>query len=433
MAKTSELKIDRRRVLKGATATAALLGAVRTAFPSGAFAQGAGPETNKVTLGFIALTDASPLIIAREKGFFDKHGIADANVAKQASWGTTRDNLVLGSAAGGIDGAHILTPLPYLISMGTVTAENKPTPMHVLARLNYQCQGISVAKEFKGLGATVDAKPLKAAFAKKKEAGKDVKCAMTFPGGTHDLWIRYWLAAGGIDPDKDVSTIVVPPAQMVANMKVGNMDAFCVGEPWNDQLVHQDIGYTACTTGEIWKDHPEKSLGMRADWVAKNPKAAMAVLMAVMEAQQWCDRMENKDEMAAIIGKRQWFNVPPSDIDNRIKGTIDYGDGRKVTGSDLLMKFWKGGVSYPYQSHELWFLTENQRWGKLPADLDTKAIIAKVNREDLWREAAKAIGAAESDVPKSSSRGTETFFDGKVFDPADPKAYLASLQIKKVS
>jgi nitrate/nitrite transport system substrate-binding protein len=433
MAKTSELKIGRRRVLKGATATVALLGAVRTAFPTGAFAQGAGPETNKVTLGFIALTDASPLIIAREKGFFDKRGITDANVAKQASWGTTRDNLVLGSAAGGIDGAHILTPLPYLISMGTVTAENKPTPMHVLARLNYQCQGISVAKEFKGLGATVDAKPLKAAFAKKKEAGKDVKCAMTFSGGTHDLWIRYWLAAGGIDPDKDVSTIVVPPAQMVANMKVGNMDAFCVGEPWNDQLVHQDIGYTACTTGEIWKDHPEKSLGMRADWVAKNPKAAMAVLMAVMEAQQWCDRMENKDEMAAIIGKRQWFNVPPSDIDNRIKGTIDYGDGRKVTGSDLLMKFWKGGVSYPYQSHELWFLTENQRWGKLPADLDTKAIIGKVNREDLWREAAKTIGAAESDIPKSSSRGTETFFDGKVFDPADPKAYLASLQIKKVS
>ena len=121
---------------------------------------------------------------------------------------------------------------------------------------------------------------------------------MTFPGGTHDVWIRYWLAAGGIDPDKDVSTIVVPPPQMVANMKVGNMDAFCVGEPWGDQLVHQDIGFTACMTGEIWKNHPEKSLGMRADWVDKNPKAAMAVLMAVMEAQQWCEKMENKEELA---------------------------------------------------------------------------------------------------------------------------------------
>ena len=426
------MRFGRRHVLKGATATVALLGAARAALPSGAFAQGKGVETDKVTLGFIALTDASPLIIAKEKKIFDKYGITDANVAKQASWGTTRDNIVLGSAAGGIDGAHILTPKPYQISMGTTTAENKPTPMYILCRLNYDCQAISVAKEFKGLGATVNAAPLKEAYAKKKAAGTEVKCAMTFPGGTHDMWIRYWLAAGGIDPDKDVSTIVVPPPQMVANMKVGNMDAFCVGEPWGDQLVHQDIGYTACMTGEIWKDHPEKSLGMRADWVDKNPKAAMAVLMATMEAQQWCEKMENKDELATILGKRQWFNVPPADISNRIKGDIDYGDGRKVTGSDQLMKFWKGGVSYPYQSHELWFLTENQRWGKLPADLDTKAIIARVNREDLWRTAAKNIGAADSDIPKTTSRGKETFFDGKVFDPAETTAYLKSLTIKRV-
>jgi len=433
MAKNSNARIGRRSVLAGATATAAVMAAARASFPSGAFAQAAGPETPKVTLGFIALTDAAPLIVAKEKKIFDKYGITDANIAKQASWGTTRDNIVLGGGAGGIDGAHILTPFPYLISLGTVTTENKPTPMYIPLRLSYQCQGISVSNEFKPLGATVDAKPLKEAFAKKKAGGKDVKCAMTFPGGTHDLWLRYWMAAAGIDPDKDVSTIVVPPPQMVANMKVGAMDAFCVGEPWNDQLVHQDIGYTACTTGEIWKDHPEKSLGMRADWVDKNPKAMMAVMLATMEAQQWCEKMENKEELANILGKRQWFNVPPADIVNRIRGDIDYGDGRKVTHSDLLMKFWTGGVSYPYQSHELWFLTENQRWGKVPADLDTKAIISKVNREDMWREAAKPIGAADSDVPKTTSRGKETFFDGKVFDPADPKAYLASLAIKKVS
>ncbi len=430
---TTTTTFGRRGVLKGATATAALLSAARAALPAGAFAQAAGPETKSVKLGFIALTDAAPLIVAKEKKLFDKYGITDADIAKQASWGTTRDNIVLGSGAGGIDGAHILTPFPYLISLGTVTTENKPVPMHILARLNYDCQAISVAKEFKGTGVKLDSSPLKKAFAEKKAAGKEVKCAMTFPGGTHDMWIRYWLAAGGIDPDKDVSTIVVPPPQMVANMKVGAMDAFCVGEPWNDQLVHQDIGFTACMTGEIWKNHPEKSLAVRADFTEKNPKAALAVLMAVMEAQQWCDKMENKDELATILGKRQWFNVPPADIVNRIKGDIDYGDGRNVKGSDQLMKFWKGGVSYPYQSHELWFLTENQRWGKLPADLDTKAIIGKVNREDLWREAAKNISAAEADVPKSTSRGKETFFDGKVFDPADPKAYLASLAIKKVA
>src|SRR5712664_200227 len=345
-------KLGRRNILKGATATAALMGAVRASFPSGAFAQAAGPETNKVTLGFIALTDASPLIIAKEKKLFDKYGITDANVAKQASWGTTRDNVVLGSDAGGIDGAHILTPKPYQITMGTTTTENKPTPMYILARLNYDCQAISVAKEFKDAGATVNSAPLKEAFAKKKAAGKEVKCAMTFPGGTHDVWIRYWLAAGGIDPDKDVSTIVVPPPQMVANMKVGNMDAFCVGEPWGDQLVHQDIGYTACMTGEIWKNHPEKSLGLRADWVDKNPKAAMAMLMATMEAQQWCDKPENKQEMSEIVGKRQWFNVPPADIVNRAKGDINYGNGRVEKGTKQFMKFWSEHASYQFKSHD---------------------------------------------------------------------------------
>src|SRR5215510_6237594 len=416
--------LSRRDLLKSASATAAtaaLMAAAKAAFPSGAFAQGAGPEVKGTKLGYIALTDASPLIIAKEKGFYAKHGVPDMEILKQASWGATRDNMALGTKANGIDGGHILRPKTHLYTTGKVIQNNQPLPMYTLLNLNEDCQAISVSNEFKDLNVGTDCSALKDAFAAKKAAGKEVKVAMTFPGGTHDLWIRYWLAAGGIDPDKDVSTIVVPPAQMVANMKVGNMAAFCVGEPWNDQLVHQDIGYTACTTGEVWKDHPEKSLGLRAEWVDKNPKAAMAVLMAVMEAQQWCDKMENKDELAQIIGKRQWFNVPPADIVNRIKGKFNYGDGRKIVeNSDQLMKFWKGGVSYPYQSHELWFLTENQRWGKLPMDLDTKAIIGKVNREDMWREAAKNISADAADVPKTKSRGKETFFDGKVFDPEDP-------------
>ena len=192
--------------------------------------------------------------------------------------------------------------MPYLISAGKVTQNNVPTPMYILARLNLDAQAISVSNEYKDLKVTADASALKEAFAKKKAEGKEVKIAMTFPGGTHDLWIRYWVAAAGIDPDKDLATIVVPPPQMVANMKVGNMDAFCVGEPWNEQLVNQGIGFTACTTGEIWAKHPEKALGLRAAWVDKNPNAARALLMAVMEAQQWCDKMENKAELAEIVG-----------------------------------------------------------------------------------------------------------------------------------
>ncbi|CZT34138.1 CmpA/NrtA family ABC transporter substrate-binding protein [Rhizobium sp. 9140] len=420
--------LSRRSILK-TTATAALLTAVKAAFPGGAFAQGAGPETTKATLGFIALTDSAPLIVAKEKGLFDKHGMTDVNVVKQASWGTTRDNLVLGSAGNGIDGAHILTPMPYLISAGKVTQNNQPLPMSILARLNLDAQAISVGSAYADLKVGIDSGVLKEVFAKKKAEGAAAKVAMTFPGGTHDLWIRYWLAAGGIDPDTDVETIVVPPPQMVANMKVGTMDCFCVGEPWNAQLVNQGIGYTAVNTAEIWDKHPEKSFAMRSDWVEANPNAAKALTMAIMEAQQWCDDMANKEELAAIIGKRAWFNVPAKDIVGRLKGQYDYGNGKVVDQSPHLMKFWADHASYPYQSHDAWFLTEDMRWGKYAADTDIKALISKVNREDIWRAAAKDLGI--TDVPASTSRGVETFFDGKTFDPANPEAYLQSLSIKR--
>jgi nitrate/nitrite transport system substrate-binding protein len=386
---------------------------------------------NKAILGYIALTDSAPLIIAKEKGLLAKHGMADVEVVKQASWGALRDNLVLGGASNGIDGAHILTPMVYLISTGKVTQNNAPTPMYVLARLNLDCQGISVSNEYKDLKVGVNASALKAAFAKKKAEGKEVKVAVTFPGGTHDLWLRYWLASAGIDPDKDVSTIVVPPPQMVANMKVGNMDAFCVGEPWNEQLVNQGVGYTACTTGEIWSKHPEKALGLRAEWVDKNPRAAAAMIAAVLEAQQWCDKMENKAELAEIVGRRQWFNVPVADIIGRLKGDINYGNGRVEKGTKQGMKFWRDFASYPFKSHDAWFVAENMRWGKFDAKTDIKALVDKVNREDLWREAAKSINVPAKEIPTSTSRGKETFFDGKVFDPDKPLAYLKGLAIKR--
>ena len=426
------MTISRRDILK-VGGTVALFSAIKTAFPAGVRADPAGPEVSKAVLGYIALTDAAPLVIAKEKGFFAKHGMPDVEVAKQASWGALRDNLGLGSAANGIDGAHILTPMPYLITIGKVTQNNQPLPMYLLARLNLDGQAISVANAYADLKLKASAEPLRQVLAAKRAKGEEAKAAMTFPGGTHDLWIRYWLAAGGIDPDKDIQTIVVPPPQMVANMKVGTMDVFCVGEPWNAQLVNQNIGYTAVNTGEIWTRHPEKSFAMRADWVDQHPRAAKALLMAVMEAQQWCDKMENRPELCEIVGRRAWFNVPVADIQPRLMGDYNYGLGREVKNSPHLMKFWRDFASYPFQSHELWFLTENIRWGKLDPKLDAKALIGKVNREDLWREAAETLALRAAEIPASTSRGKETLFDGKVFDPENPSAYLASLAIKHIA
>lgn len=431
-AATLRLQPSRRDFLN-LTGAAAVASAAKLAFPSGAFAQAGGPEVKGTRLGYIALTDAAPLIIAKEKGLYAKYGLPEMDIAKQASWGATRDNMALGFKNNGIDGGHILRPKTHLYSTGKVMQNGQPLPMYTLLNLNQDGQAISVSNEYKDLNVQKDASPLKQAFERRKAAGKELTAAMTFPGGTHDLWIRYWLAAGGIDPDSDIKVIVVPPPQMVANMKVGTMDCFCVGEPWNEQLVNQNIGYTALTTGELWFRHPEKILGMRADFVDTNPKATQAILMAVMEAQQWADKMENRQELAEIVGKRQWFNVPVADINKRLKGDINYGNGRQAQGTDLYMKFWgEGGtVSYPWKSHDTWFVTENIRWGKFDTATDIKALVDKTNRADLWREAAKTLGVAGA--PTADSRGVETFFDGVKFDPAAPLDYLKALKIKRVA
>jgi nitrate/nitrite transport system substrate-binding protein len=383
-------------------------------------------ETTTAKLGFIALTDSAPLIIAKEKGFFEKYGMTDVEVSKQKSWPVTRDNLKIGSSSGGIDGAHILSPMPYLLTM------NDKVPMYLLARLNTNGQAISIAEKFKDLKVGLQSKSLKEWVNKAKADKKSIKVAITFPGGNHDLWVRYWLAAGGINPDQDVILEAVPPPQMVANMKVGTVDAFCVGEPWNAQLVSQKLGYTALSTGELWNNHPEKAFTMRKDWADKNPNATQALLMAIMEAQQWCDQAENKEEMCKICADRKYFNVAVSDILERAKGNIDYGDGRKEQNFPYRMKYWEDNASYPYKSHDTWFLTEEIRWGYLPKDTKVKEIVDQVNREDLWKQAAKALGVAAAEIPTSSSRGVETFFDGVKFDPEKPGEYLKSLQIKKV-
>ncbi|MCU0530147.1 MAG: ABC transporter substrate-binding protein [Cyanobium sp. Prado107] len=390
---------------------------------------GDGPEVTGATLGFIALTDASPLIIAKEKGFFAKYGMPDVKVVKQTSWAGTRDNLELGSERGGIDGAHILTPMPYLLTTGSITKSQKPLPMYILARLNVSGQGLSLSNEFLAEKVTIKDPKIKAIADRKKASGKLLKAAVTFPGGTHDLWMRYWLSANGVNPTTDADLVVVPPAQMVANMQTGTMDTFCVGEPWNQRLVNQKLGYTAAQTGELWDKHPEKAFSLRADWADKHPKATKAMLKAVQEAQIWCDDPANLDEMCEIVAKDRYIKASVDDIRPRLAGEVDYGDGRVVQNSPYRMLFWASNASFPYKSHDLWFLTEDIRWGYLPQDTDTKALIEQVNRSDLWREAAKEIGQEQA-IPAGDSRGKETFFDGVVFDPEDPKAYLAGLTFK---
>ncbi|MCP9772026.1 ABC transporter substrate-binding protein [Synechococcus sp. Tobar12-5m-g] len=385
-------------------------------------------ETTEVDLGFIALTDAAPLIIAKEKGFFAKEGMTGVNLKKQTSWAVTRDNLELGGGRGGIDGAHLLTPMAYLLTTGAIAKSRQPVPISILARLNTQGQGLSASKAFLPAKFKVKSANLESVIDKKNKTGDKFKAAVTFPGGTHDLWMRYWLAANGVDPNKDVDIVVIPPPQMVANMQSNTMDVFCVGEPWNERLVNKKLGYTVLQTGEIWKQHPEKAFSMRSDWVKKNPNASLRLLMAVQQAQKWADNPANTKELATILAQDKYVKASVDDLLPRLQGTVDYGDGRKVTNSPYKMLFFQSNASFPYKSHDTWFVTENIRWGYLPKTTNIKALVAKVNRSDLWRKAAKENGYKE--IPSGDSRGVEVFFDGVKFDANNPQAYLKALKFK---
>ena len=396
------------------------------------------PETTQVKLGFMPIFESAPLIIAKEKGFFAKYGMTDAEISKQANWGSARDNVEIGSAGGGIDGGQWQMPMPYLISEGLITKNGVKVPMYVLAMLNTQGNGIAIAKTQANKNISLDISKAKDYIQGLKKAGTPFRAAYTFPKVNQDFWIRYWLAAGGINPDQDVSLLTVPAAQTVANMKTGTMEGFSTGDPWPGRLIKDDIGFVAALTAQMWPSHPEEYLGMRADWVDKNPKATKAILKAVMDAQQWCDKPENRKELAQIVAKASYFNVPAATLEPMFMGKYVMGDGQPdIDDFNMAVRYWKtdkGSVSYPYKSLDLWFLTESVRWGFLPKTyLETsKNLIDKVNRSDLWKEAAKEAGIPAADIPTGDSRGVEKFFDGKVFDPANPKAYLDSLAIKKV-
>ncbi|AFY33861.1 CmpA/NrtA family ABC transporter substrate-binding protein [Calothrix sp. PCC 7507] len=400
------------------------------------------PETTKIKLGYIPIIESAPLIIAKEKGLFAKYGMADVELAKQASWGAARDNVEIGSAGGGIDGGQWQMPMPHLITEGLITKGNQKIPMYVLAQLVTHGNGIAIASKHQGKGIGLQLASAKSLFSQLKSS-TPFTAAFTFPHVNQDLWIRYWLAAGGIDPDSEVKLLTVPAAQTVANMKTGTMDAFSTGDPWPYRIVKDKIGFLAALTAEIWKNHPEEYLAIRADWVDKNPKATKALLKAVIEAQQWLDNFDNRKEAAQILAGRNYFNLNSPDIlADPYQGKYDMGDGRKIDDKSMAALYWKdakGNVSYPYKSHDLWFIVENVRWGFLPKDYvdnngaKAKELVNKVNREDIWKEAAKELGIAAADIPTSSSRGVEEFFDGVKFDPEKPEEYLKSLKIKKVA
>jgi len=378
------------------------------------------PETGTMKFGIIALTDCSPIVIAHERGLFKKYGI-NSVVSKGANWAAIRDSL----SSGDLQATHMLLGMPIASTMGLLGSPKKP--MIVPWLLNRNGQAITLKADWNGKVAG-DPKALKPMVEKAKSLGEPLTFAMTFPPGTHAMWTRYYLGAGGINPDKEVALITVPPAQMVANMKIGKMDGFCVGEPWNARAITDKIGFTSVTTQDIWKDHPEKVCAFLGDFGEKNPKTVKAALKALHEASVWLDKLENRPEQCEIVSKPTYINCDKNVILGRLLGDYDYGDGRKKKDENYMI-FSQRNCNYPQPKFCKWWLTQFRRWGMVSGAPDYEGVAKQVMRTDLYEEAMKEIGYAHGGL----SNEKETLFDGVTFDPAgDLEAYAKGFGINNV-
>lgn len=401
----------RRTILK-AGAGASLTGLAS----GGVFAAGSDkPEKEEVRIGFIPLTDCASVVMASVLGFDKKYGIKIVP-SKESSWASVRDKMVNGE----LDAAHVLYGLVYGVQMG-VGGPKKD--MAVLMNLNHNGQAITLSKKVADKGAVDGASLAKLMQTDKRE----YSFAQTFPTGTHAMWLYYWLATYGINPMKDAKVITVPPPQMVANMRVGNMDGFCVGEPWNHRAIVDGVGITAATTQDIWRDHPEKVLGTTANWVKAHPNTARALVAAILDASKWIDAsLSNKTKMAETIADKSYVNTSVDVINQRILGRYQNGLGKTWDDPNHMKFFDDGGVNFPYLSDGMWFMTQHKRWGLLKAEPDYLATATAVNQIGLYKEAAALAKVA---VPKATMRSTK-LIDGTVWDGKNPKAYADSFKIR---
>ena len=411
------MSASRRGFLKRASGSA--LAGLMLGLPKGwagaAYADDS-PETRTLRFGIIALTDCSPIVMAHELGYFKQFGI-DSIISKEASWAVIRDKLSIGDN----QATHMLIGMPLASTMGLAGSPIKP--MIIPWLLNRNGQAITLSNQFKqaGVKTATDVKPL---VDKAKAAGTPMTFAMTFPPGTHAMWIRYWLASGGIHPDKDVSLITIPPAQMVANMKVGKMDGFCVGEPWNNRAIVDGTGYTVVTTQQIWRDHPEKVCAFTEEFALKNPKTVKAVLKALHLASVHLDNLDNRAKAAEVVARPAYINCPPEIILQRLLGRYDYGDGR-TEQDPYYMIFSNRNCNYPQRAFGLWWLSQFRRWGMVKQTPDYQGIVRRVLRSDIYLDAMKEIHV----TPTVTEQPKVTFGDGTTFDASDPEKYATGFAI----
>ncbi len=447
----------RRRFIR--TVGAAVMGASLLLSGGAAFAKGK-LEKEELKFGFIKLTDMAPLAVAYEKGYFEDEGLY-VTLEAQANWKVLLDRVIDGE----LDGAHMLAGQPLAATIGF------GTKAHVITAFSMDLNGngITVSNAVweqmkKNIPTGPDGKPLhpiKADYLKPvvesyKKAGKPFKMGMVFPVSTHNYELRYWLAAGGINPGyyapakgdisgqikADVLLSVTPPPQMPATMEAGTIDGYCVGEPWNQQAVFKGIGVPVITDYEVWKNNPEKVFGVTQAWADKYPNTHIAVIKALIRAAKWLDENNNanRKEAVKILSQPNYVGADYNVIANSMTGTFEYekGDKRAVPDFNVFFRYY---ATYPYYSDAVWYLTQMRRWGQIAeakSDSWYMETAKSVYRPDIYRKAAEELIAEgkmkASDFPdfakESGFRAPQTeFIDGITYDGTKPNAYLSQFKI----
>lgn len=411
-----------------------------------------GIEKRKLTLGIIPLTDCAPIVMAKELGYFAQNGL-DVTISKEASWANIRDKVALGI----LDGAHMLGPMPLAATLG-VGALKRPTITACNLDLNGNAITVSKALFARMVEADPESmkqRPLSARALKKvidadRRAGrKPMTFAMVFPVSTHNYQIRYWMGAAGINPDRDVRLIVIPPPQMVVNLEMGNIDGYCVGEPWNERAVKLGIGETVITSYELWNNNPEKVFGVNLEWAERYPNTHQAVLRSLIEAGRFIDQPAHRAQVAQVISRPEYVNAPFDVVRMSMTGSYQYAPGAPAVPMPDFNVFFRYAAGFPWHSSGEWFLSQMIRWGQITQPIDIHQVAAQVFRPDLYRTAAHALGVA---CPKIDSRvegihahpwtlteatapiamGPDLFFDHMVFRPHEVEAYIRSFPVNSV-
>ncbi len=412
-------------------------------------------EKDELTLGFIKLTDCATVIIANEKGFFEEEGLF-VKLEAQANWKTLMDRVIDGE----LDGAHMLAPAPLGHTAGILTKSHIVVPYV----MSVNGAGISVNSEVwskmkPNIPLQADGKPvhpisasaMKPVVDEFKNQGKPFKMAMTYPVGVHNYVLRYWLAAGGLNPgyytptdtngmtDADVQLSVTPPPQMPAVLQAGTVHGICVNDPWHQQVVMKGVGVPVTSSLFTQTGISDKVFGVTKEWADKHPNTLKAIVKALMQAGKWLDEStEHRDEAAKILSKPEYVGADYTVIRKMLTGTFEYekGDERSEPDWDV---FFRNNATYPYYSDAIWWLTQVRRWGQVDAQPDDWYVdlVKKVYLPDVWRAAAadliKEEKLAESDIPQTDGfkEPSDEFIDKVTFDGHKPNEYLQKFPIGK--